>query len=181
MPWEFAMAICRGNLPQLFAVAFCRRNLSQLFAVAFCRGNLPPLIAVRICRSFLPWQFAVAICHKNLPWVCFVYVRKPFFCVSKSFFFVSRSFLCESKPFYMWTKLFLFIRISLLTVFLFVFAVAVMGHRKLWYINDLTNLQSCIRCNTSKTFLQVKSVTRYRNCKVLRGKVICRRRVSYNV
>ena len=29
----------------------------------------------------------------------------------------------------MWTKLFLFIRISLLTVFLLVFAVSVMGHR----------------------------------------------------
>ena len=38
-----------------------------------------------------------------------------------------------------------------------------------------------IRCTTSKTFLQVKSITRYRNCQVLRGKVIFRRRVSYNV
>ena len=114
----FVMVICRVYLSQEIAPAIFRRNLPQLFAVAFYRVNLSQLFAVGICRSCLPWVY-------------FVYVNKPFFCRSKSFFFVSKSFLFESKSFfYMWAKLFLFIRISLLIMFLSVIAVAVMGHRR---------------------------------------------------
>ena len=95
-----------GTPPYIFVTVICRGNLTQLFAVAICRENLL-------------WLFAVC---------CFVYVRKPFLCVSQSLFFVGKSFLIESKPFLNLSKTFLFMRISLLKVFLFVIVVAVMGH-----------------------------------------------------
>ena len=68
--------ICRGNMPWEFAACFCRRNLPQLFC----------------CRHF--------------PWACFVYVRKPLFCVSKSFFFANKPFLIEREPFLYVSKTF---------------------------------------------------------------------------
>ena len=117
----------------LFVIRCVKSNIagtpSHIFVMAICRGVLPWEFAVAICRGNLPQLFAVEICHSYLLWVCFVYVSKPF-CLSKSFFFASKSFLFESKPFLICKqKLFLFPRISSLTLFLFVIAVAVMGHR----------------------------------------------------
>ena len=129
LPWLFAVKICRGYLPQLFAVAICRGNLTWLFAVGICHGYLQWLFAVGICRSYLPWEFAVAICRENLLGLFavgfFVYVSKSFLvCVSKSC-------LYGSKPFLDMSKSFLFVKCSLLMVFLFLIVVAVMGHRTL--------------------------------------------------
>ena len=92
------------------------------FAVGICLRNLPWEFAARICRDYLSQEFAVAICRAYLP-VAFV---------SKSFFvYVHRSCLYENKPFLYVSKTFLFVIFSLLTVFLFVIAVAVMGHRNI--------------------------------------------------
>ena len=110
------MTICRRNLTWLLAVGLFCSYLSWLFALEICRSYLPWLFAVGICRGYLPWEFAAAVCRENLPWVCSVYVIKTFSCVSKTFLNVSKTF-------------FLFMRISLLTVFLLVIAVKVMGHR----------------------------------------------------
>ena len=129
--WLFAVAICHRNLPQLFTVAFYHReNFPRLFTVAFLSWES----GAAICCGVLPWEYAVAIfceiflqlfagriCRSYLLWVCFVYVSKPFF-------FVTKFFLIESKSFLYVSKIFLFLRISLLTAFLFVIAVAVMGH-----------------------------------------------------
>ena len=65
----------------------------------------------RICRGNLPSEFAagiwVGICRSYLPFVS----ANPFYL------------------FYMRGKLFLFVRFSLLTVFLFIIAVVITGHR----------------------------------------------------
>ena len=86
-----------------------QRMLHTIFYIAYlriCRGNLPREFAAGICRGF------------------FVYVSEYFFVyVSKSCLYGSKSFLYMSKTFW-------FARFSLLTVFLFVIAVAVMGHRR---------------------------------------------------
>ena len=108
LPWLFALQICCDYLLWEFAAAICRRNLPQLFAVAFCRGNLPQPYAVAFCHGNLPWEFAAAICRGYLPWVCFVYVKKPFFCVSEFFFFVNKPFLIESKSFSYKSKTFIY-------------------------------------------------------------------------
>ena len=118
----------------LFIIRYVKSNIvstpSHIFVMVICLGYLPQLFAVGICRSYLPWLFAVRICRDYLPWVCFVYVSKPFFCVSKCFFFLSKSFLIESKRFF-------YVRISLLTVFLFAIAVVVIGHRRNNFLNDI--------------------------------------------
>ena len=95
------MAIYRKNLPQDFSVGICRRNLPQKFAVAICCENLP-------------WLFAVGF---------LVFVSKFFFV------YVINSCLYGSKPFLYVSKTFSFVRFSLLPMFLFVVAVAVMGNR----------------------------------------------------
>ena len=131
---KVAMVICPGNMQWLFAIGICRSYfrgfLSWKFDAAICHGNLPQLFAVAICCGNLPQLFAVAICRGYLPWVCFLYVNKPFFCVRQSFFFVNELFSNWKETFLIWEQnFFTFMRISFLTVFLFVFAVAVMGHR----------------------------------------------------
>ena len=131
---KVAMVICPGNMQWLFAIGICRSYfrgfLPWKFAAAICHGNLPQLFAVAICCGNLPQLFAVAICRGYLPWVCFLYVNKPFFCVRQSFFFVNELFSNWKQTFLIWEQnFFTFMRISFLTVFLFVFAVAVMGHR----------------------------------------------------
>ena len=131
---KVAMVICPGNMQWLFAIGICRSYfrgfLPWKFAAAICHGNLPQLFAVAICCGNLPQLFAVAICRGYLPWVCFLYVNKPFFCVRQSFFFVNKLFSNWKETFLIWEQnFFTFMRISFLTVFLFVFAVAVMGHR----------------------------------------------------
>ena len=104
---EFAVRIFRKNLPWLFEAGTCHGNLSQEFAVVICHENLPQ-------------DFAVAIFCVNLP---FAFVSES------SFLYVNKSCYMKGNLFCMWAKLFLFARFSLLTVFLFVIAVAVMGHR----------------------------------------------------
>ena len=93
------------NLPWEFAARICRGYLPREFAAGICRGNLPQEFAVAICRGF------------------FVYVSEYFFV------YVSKSCLYGSKPFLHVSETFLFVRFSLSIVFLFVIAVAVMGHR----------------------------------------------------
>ena len=81
--------------------------------------NLPWEFAARICRGYLPREFAVAICRRF-----FVFISKFFFV------YVSKSCLYGGKPFLYVCKTFWFVRFSLLTVFLLVIVVAVMGHRR---------------------------------------------------
>ena len=65
------------------------------------------------------WEFAVGICRG-----VFVYISESFFV------YVSKSCLYGGKPFLYVCKTFWFVRFSLLTVFLLVIVVAVMGHRR---------------------------------------------------
>ena len=93
------------------------------------------IIAMVICPVNMPWLFAVGICRSYLPWVCFVYVNKTFFLCEWNFFLCKQTFLNWKQTFFIWEQnFFSFMRISFLTVFLFVIAVAVMGHRI--YVND---------------------------------------------
>ena len=127
--------------------------MKPLFTTKCVKSNIvgtpSHIFLMVICRSYfpgnLPQLFTVAICREYLPRVCFVYVSKPFYCVIKSFFFVNNSLLIKTKKtfllkpnlFSMWAKLFLFMRISLLTVFLFVIALAVVGHRNFQRFNSV--------------------------------------------
>ena len=108
----FIKIIPRDYLPREFTVAICCGDFPWESAAAIFRGffpvGLPWEFATAICRWYLPLAFVVRSCRGYLPWVWFVWVSKPFFCVSKPFFSVNK---------------------SLLTVFLFVFAVEVRGHR----------------------------------------------------
>ena len=65
--WEFALGICRDNLPQEFAVVICREN------------------SPRICRGYLPWVFVYV--SKSF----FIYVSK--FCLygSKPFLYARKT------------------------------------------------------------------------------------------
>ena len=101
---------------------------SHIFEMVVCHGNIPWLFAVEICRCYLWWVFAVGICRSYLPWVFAVAICRGFvLCMQTNlisvwanfFFFVSKIFLDESKTSLMRAKLFLFTRISFLTVFLF--------------------------------------------------------------
>ena len=129
----FVKSICTPShivqcyLPWTYAVAICHWNLPQLFAVRTCHGNLPQLFAVAICREYLSWLFAV-----GLFFVC----KQTFFLCEWIFFLCKRTFLNWKQTFFIWEQnFFSFMRISFLTVFLFVFAVAVMGHRiSLWIL-----------------------------------------------
>ena len=120
LSWLFAVKICRGYLPQLFAVAICRGSFTCLFAVGICHGYLQWIFAVGIFCSYLPWEFAGAICRGF-----FLYVSKS------SLVCASKFCLYGSKPFLDVRKSFLFVKCSLLKVFLFLIVVAVMGHRTL--------------------------------------------------
>ena len=102
---EFVVGICCESLPWLFAERICRNNLSWEFATRICHGYLPREFAVAICRGF------------------FVFVSKSIFV------YVRKSCLHGSKPFLYLSKFFLSVRFCLLTVFLFVIVVAVMGPR----------------------------------------------------
>ena len=65
------------------------------------------------------WEFAVGICRGF-----FVYISESFFVyVSKSCLYGGKSFLYVCKTFW-------FVRFSLLTLFLLVIVVAIMGHRR---------------------------------------------------
>ena len=134
--YSFTLAICRGYLPQLFAVAICRGNLPQLFVVGSCRGTLLWLFAVGICRGYLPWEFTVAICCGNLLWliaarICCACLQSVF-CICKQILFgiCKQILFIWKQTFFRWSKSFLFMKCSLLKVFLFVIVVAVMGHGK---------------------------------------------------
>ena len=98
----FVFIFTRGALPH-------RGLLHTIFCIAY----------LRICRGNLLWEFAVAIC-------------RLFFCIyiSESFFvYMSKFCLYGGKPFLYVRKTFWLVRFSLLTVFLLVIAVVVMGHR----------------------------------------------------
>ena len=118
----------------------CRRNLSSEFATRICCGYLPREFATRIYRQNLPQELAVELCRKNLPQNIAAKICSVFFVFESKCFIVnvSKSYLYERKPFLNVNKNFLFVRFSLLTVFLFVIAVVVTGHR----IND--NLNLCV-------------------------------------
>ena len=120
----------------LFIIRCVKSNIagtpSHIFAMTVCRDSLPQLFVVGICRSYLSWEFTVDICRGNVLQLFAV----GLFCVCKQTFFLFKQilfllnlFYLKENVFYIWAKLSLFIRISLLTVFLFVIAVAVMGHR----------------------------------------------------
>ena len=111
------LAICSENLPWLFAADICRSYLPWLFAVVMCREYLSQPFAVGIRRRYLPWEFAVTFCRG-----IFVYVSKSFFV------YVGKSCLYGSKCFLDVSETFLFVRFSLLMMFLFVIVVALMGH-----------------------------------------------------
>ena len=114
--------ICLRNLPREFTVAIYRENWPQDFAVGICRRNLPWLFATRIFLRNLLWKFTVAISSGF-----FVFSRKSFFffvCEQILFIWKQTFFVCDVS------KTFLFVRFSLLTVFVFVIAVAVMSQRK---------------------------------------------------
>ena len=120
----------------LFIIRCVKSNIagtpSHIFVMTVCRDSLPQLFVVGICRSYLSWEFTVDICRGNVLQLFAV----GLFCVCKQTFFLFEQilfllnlFYLKENVFYIWAKLYLFIRISLLTVFLFVIAVAVMGHR----------------------------------------------------
>ena len=68
------------------------------FAVAICRKNLPWLFAARICRRSLPQELAVAICRENLPWV-FCICKRIFFCIREQILFIWKQtfFTCDQN------------------------------------------------------------------------------------
>ena len=105
----------RNVLLLVFFFIFTREALAHrgLPQTIFCIAYL------RICRGNLPLEFAVAICRRF-----FVFISKFFFV------YVSKSCLYGGKPFLYVCKTFWFVRFSLLTVFLLVIVVAVMGHRR---------------------------------------------------
>ena len=116
--WKFAVEICCVNLHWLFAVVICREKLPQDFAVRIT----PQKFAVAICCENLPQEFAVEICHGYLPRVFRIF-KQIVFCLCEQILFIWKLvfFICEQN--------FFICEIFLLTVFLFVIAVAVMGHR----------------------------------------------------
>ena len=107
------LIICRGILPQEFVVAICCRSKLWAFAAWIWRGHFPRKFVVGICRGF------------------FVYVSESFFFFFFFFVYVSKSCLYGSRSFLYVSKTFCFVKFSLLTVFLFVIIVAVMGYRSL--------------------------------------------------
>ena len=134
----FAVWVCRSYLPLGFAAAVYRGDLLQLFAVEICRSYLPWLFAAAVCRSYLPWEFAVGICRSYLSWVfavgLFFVCKQTFFLCERIFLLCKQTFFYWKRTFFIWEQnFFLFMRISFLTVFLFVIAVAVMGHRTFEY------------------------------------------------
>ena len=116
--------MCNGYLLWLFAAGI---------AAAIYRGFLPWEIVAAICHGVLPWEFTVAICRENLLWLfavgLFCVCKQTSFLCEQIFLFCNQSFLIESKSFLYVSKTFLFMKISLSAVFLFVIAVAAMGHR----------------------------------------------------
>ena len=83
--------------------------------------------------AVLQWEIAAASCRENFLWLFavgfFLYASKPFFCVSNFFLCKQTFFKWKQTCFYILVKLFLNMRISFLTVILFVTAVAVLDHR----------------------------------------------------
>ena len=84
-----------------FQIQLKKSGRSDIYSLPVFLG-----FALEICRGYLPWEFAATICRDYWPRVCFVYVNKPFSCVSESFFFVNKLFKIESKPFLYESKTF---------------------------------------------------------------------------
>ena len=104
--WEFAVSICRKNLPQEFAVGICRRNLPWEFAAGICCGYLLPEFGEGICRSYFPWVFCIyksilfCICEQIL----FIWRQTFFICVQNflicQIFFINSSSSCYCRGSY---------------------------------------------------------------------------------
>ena len=112
--------------------------MQWLFALEICRvylsWNLPQLFTVRICLGYLSWKFAVATCRSYFPWVfavgLFCVCKQTFFVCEWIFFLCKETFLNGEQTFFIWKQNFSsFMIISFLTVFPFLIAVVVMGHR----------------------------------------------------
>ena len=131
----FVLLINKGN-PHSFCFVTC-------FLFIFIRETLPRRgcstsssvlhiweFSMGICRGYFPREFAVGICRRNLPWELAVAIYRGFFVyICESFFvYMSKSCLYGDKPFVYVCKTFWFMRFSLLTVFLLVIVVVVMGH-----------------------------------------------------
>ena len=85
--WEFAVGICRGNLPWLFAARICRRNLPWEFAAGICRGYLPWVFCIRkrilfcICEQILfIWKQTFFIYEQNFLICEIFFINSVFFC-----------------------------------------------------------------------------------------------------
>ena len=89
---------------QKFSVGICRRILPWEFAVEICHRNLPWELAMENCCGYLPWMFCTCL----YMWAILVDIEANLFLYEQNVFIVT---------------------FSLLTVFLFVTAVAVTGHR----------------------------------------------------
>ena len=81
--WEFAVGICRENLPWLSAAGVCRDYLPWEFVMAISGSNLPWEFAAGICRGYLPWVFCI---HKPI-----------LFCICEQILFIWKQtfFICE--------------------------------------------------------------------------------------
>ena len=115
------------------------KNFPWEFAARICRGYLPPEFAAEIFRGNLSREFAAGICHGYLPWVFAVCICKEIlFCICEQILFIWKQTLLICGQY------FLFVRFSLLIVFLFVIAVAVMCHRRFRFsiYNSKENLWS---------------------------------------
>ena len=107
-----------GTPSHIIGMVICPRNMPWLFTVRICRVNFPQLLAVAICREYLPWLFAVGL---------FCVCKQIFFLCERIFFLCKETFLNWKQTFFIWKQI-SFMRISFLTVFVFVTAVAVMGN-----------------------------------------------------
>ena len=149
LSWLFAARVCCRILPQEFAVGIRCRNLPWLFAARLCCRNLPWEFAVGICHKNLLQKFAMGICHRNLPWLFAVgcVCTRILFCICEQILFICKQtfFICE--------QIFLFVKFSFLTVFLFVIAVAVMGHHRKHIFNNNKNF---LQNHTEKQIMSSK-------------------------
>ena len=71
------------------------------FAVGICRENLPWLFAVGICHGYLPWVFAVCICKQIVFCICgqILFIWKQTFLICEQYFFVCDIFFINSVSF----------------------------------------------------------------------------------
>ena len=144
--WLYWFAICRSYLMWLFAVGIYHSYLPREFAVG---SQKQPRICSFIYKETLAQLLSSEFCEisRNTSGRLLL----GFFCVCKQTFFIFEQFyfLCKQnffnwkKTFFdMWANLFLSIRIVLLSVFLFVIAVATMGHRTVQFHENFSWIEN---------------------------------------